>query len=160
MLSSPELGLVPAPAELRIGQGVFRVTPQTQVVARGQAIPKARQLIDALAPAMSYHDFGPTVGCGYLCGVHLELVVSTPLCHIAGIPCVKFHRPILQIEAGHIVVLAILPIRDHQHFVRPIRVHLHDSRLNAQCARRGRTSNPTGAVLRIIGVNSPQTAAV
>ena len=49
-----ELGLLPAPAELRIGQGEFRVTPRTQVVAWGQAIPKARQLIDAFAPAMGF----------------------------------------------------------------------------------------------------------
>src|SRR5262245_43212894 len=47
--------LIPLPVEVTPGDGVFSLTDQTVVVAQGEAVGKARQLVDALSKATGYY---------------------------------------------------------------------------------------------------------
>ena len=46
--------IIPQPVEMKVHEGVFRITPDTRVTAAGEAGAGATQLIDALAPAMGF----------------------------------------------------------------------------------------------------------
>ena len=48
------LGLIPQPVEMRTAPGVFTITPQTPLVATGEALAEARMAQDTLAPAMGF----------------------------------------------------------------------------------------------------------
>ena len=48
------VNIIPRPVELIIGEGVFRVSPATAVVAKGRARKGAARLIETLAPAMGF----------------------------------------------------------------------------------------------------------
>ncbi|MBN2128530.1 MAG: family 20 glycosylhydrolase [Sedimentisphaerales bacterium] len=53
-ISSPQISIVPEPVALEQGEGQFRVTRQTQVIASGEARAEGVTLIDSLAPALGY----------------------------------------------------------------------------------------------------------
>lgn len=52
--TTEQVAIIPEPVSLTASKGVCRITPRTEVVAVGKAVGSARQLIDALAPAMGF----------------------------------------------------------------------------------------------------------
>jgi len=52
--SQARVDVIPRPVSIEVREGVFRFTPETLVVARGDAKAEAAKLLDYLAPAMGY----------------------------------------------------------------------------------------------------------
>ncbi len=50
----PSPSIIPRPVEMNVRDGVFRVSPDTRVIAQGEAGTEADKLIDALSPAMGF----------------------------------------------------------------------------------------------------------
>ncbi|MEE8452477.1 MAG: beta-N-acetylhexosaminidase [Thermoguttaceae bacterium] len=73
MAEQPLPSILPRPARMTAREGVFRISADTPVVARGDAAVEAGKLIDTLAPAMGYRlrPVGDTTAPGR--AIHLVL---------------------------------------------------------------------------------------
>lgn len=58
--NSEVISIIPQPVEVTTHNDVFRITPDTQVVAKGLAAIEAQKLVDAFAPAMGFRLECPT----------------------------------------------------------------------------------------------------
>jgi hexosaminidase len=54
LAKTPSSSIIPQPVEMKVREGVFRITSDTKVIAEGKAAAEATKLIDALAPAMGF----------------------------------------------------------------------------------------------------------